>query len=219
MRLFRAVVIAFAAVAPIAIGVAFGQTNDRTIPVPRITGPLPVTADSYPELAANRVQFLVDLSKAGYVEEEFLVTGTANVYDWLADGGVSVRTPNAPYTTRILIRRPTTPAKFSGNVILEAFENNRSFDWAFIWGLSNEYFIEHGDAWVGVTHNTESIAALKKFNPQRYVSLSMANPNPNEACGSAGAKSNVEAGLKYDIFSQIAAALKSAAGPMPGIQS
>jgi len=36
----------------------------------KLTGPLPVTADSYPFLAANRVFQPLDLNKAGYVEEE-----------------------------------------------------------------------------------------------------------------------------------------------------
>ena len=64
--------------------------------VPKLTGPIPVTADSFPFLAANRVFQPLDLQKAGYVEEEFIVSGTANVYDWNADGSLTVKTPNAP---------------------------------------------------------------------------------------------------------------------------
>src|ERR1700731_106529 len=70
--------------------------------VPKLTGPIPVTADSFPFLAANRVFQPLDLKKAGYVEEEFIVSGTSNVYDWAADGSLTVKTPNAPYSTRIL---------------------------------------------------------------------------------------------------------------------
>jgi hypothetical protein len=196
---------------------AIGSAQSTVIPA-RTSGPVASGKDNYAFLSANRVQFVVDLQKAGYVEEEFLVSGTANVYDWLADGSVKVKTANAPYTTRILIRRPATSSKFSGNVILEPFENNRSFDWAFLWPASYEYFLDHGDAWVGVTHNPEAIAALKKFNPARYASLSMANPAPDVSCGPANSKSDVEAGLKFDIFSQVAAALKSPTGPMPGFK-
>ena len=50
--------------------------------MPKLTGPIPVTADSFPFLAANRVFLPLDLQKAGYVEEEFIVSGTANVYDF-----------------------------------------------------------------------------------------------------------------------------------------
>src|SRR6266849_648735 len=87
--------------------------------VPRPTGPIAVTPESYPFMAARRAQEIVDLEKLGYIEEEFFVSGTANVYDWNADGSLIVRTANAPYTTRILVRRPATPSRFSGTVIVE----------------------------------------------------------------------------------------------------
>ena len=76
------------------------------VPIPRVTGPIPVTAESYPLMAAGKLQDAVDLAALGYVEEEFFVSGAANVYDWAADGALTVKTANAPYTTRILVRRP-----------------------------------------------------------------------------------------------------------------
>src|SRR5262245_36676517 len=162
----------------------------------KAVGPLQTDKDDFPFLQANRVQAVVDLPKLGYVEEEFIVSGTANVYEWTPDG-VKVKAPNAPYTSRILIRRPANAAKFSGNVIFETFENARSFDWAFLWAASHDYFIEHGDAWVGLTHNPQAIDSLKKFNAKRYASLSMANPTPNETCGPNQAKSEAEMGLQF----------------------
>src|SRR5271157_1536863 len=130
-----------------------------TVPVPKVTGPIAVTADSYPLAAANRLQTKYDLAKAGYVEEEFLVSGTANVYNWNADNSISVKTAGAPYTTRILVRRPADAAKFSGDVIVENLENTRAYDWNFIWAYSADYFMEHGGAWVGITHLPAAIAA------------------------------------------------------------
>ena len=196
--------------------VAVAQTAN-VVPVPRATL-VPATADSFPFLAANRVQEVVDLAKLGYVEEEFVISGTANVYNWGTDGNLTVKTANAPYTTRILVRRPANAAKFSGNVIVEPLENTRRFDWAFLWAISHDYFTEHGDAWVGVTHNPQAIEALKTFNARRYASLSLANPNPSETCGPQNARSDSEPGLKFDILSQIAALFKSnsSSGPMPG---
>jgi len=64
------------------------QKSSTPVPI-GVTGPIPVTADSYPLMASNKLQVVVDLPKAGYVEEEFFVSGRANVYDWAADGGVS----------------------------------------------------------------------------------------------------------------------------------
>src|SRR2546426_6401239 len=140
-------------------------------PVPKVTGPIPVTADSYPFMAANHNTPSIDLSKLGYVEEEYIVTGNANVYDWAADGTLSVKTPNAPYGTRILVRRPKDRARFSGSVIVELLFPARRFDWAMMWGFSHDYLTEHGDAWVGIS--LPAVAdGLKKFNPTRYAAVS-----------------------------------------------
>ncbi len=202
----------------IVIGLATSAAAQTAIPLPRVTGPVPVTADSFPWLASTRTQEVVDLAKAGYVEEEYIISGTANIYDWAADGRISVKTPNAPYTTRILVRRPADAAKFSGNVIVEPLNEARSYDWSFLWALSHPYFIEHGDAFVGITHMPQNIDALKKFNPARYTALSFANPNPAETCGPQNATSPTEEGLHWDIYSQVGALLKSkpAAGPLAG---
>ena len=70
-------------------------------PVPKFTGPIPVTADSYPFLDAAHSLVPFDLAKYGYVEQEFIVSGNANVYDWAADGSLSVKTEKAPYAARI----------------------------------------------------------------------------------------------------------------------
>ena len=67
--------------------------------IPAVKGPIPVTANSYPFGAAFRTNAPQDLSKVGYVEEEYLVSGFANVYDFGADSNVVVKTPHAPYTT------------------------------------------------------------------------------------------------------------------------
>src|SRR2546428_5848867 len=186
-------------------------------PLPKVTGPIPVTADSYPFLAANRTTPAMDLSKLGYVEEEFIVTGTANVYDWAADGTLSVKTPNAPYGTRILVRRPKDAARFSGSVMVELLFPARRFDWSMMWGFSHDYVTEHGDAWVGIS--LPAVAdGLKKFNPTRYAAVSFANPTPNAPCGNSPARASEE-GLRWDMISQVGALLKSnAAGPLGGLR-
>ena len=68
--------------------------------IPAVIGPIPVTGDSYPLDAANHSVAPQDLSKFGYVEEEYFVSGAANVYDLDSSGKAKVRTANAPYTTR-----------------------------------------------------------------------------------------------------------------------
>jgi hypothetical protein len=191
----------------------------QTVPVPKITA-LPVTADSYPFNSASHDLEPLDLAKLGYTEAEFIVSGTANVYDWAADGSLMVKTPNAPYANRILVRHPSNASKFSGTVVVELMNPARRFDWPMMWGYAHEHFIEHGDAWVGITM-PGAIQGLKKFNPTRYAAVSFAAPGPS-ACAANGknAAPDQEEGLRWDMFSQVAAALKStvAGAPMAGLK-
>src|SRR5262249_19101286 len=127
-----------------ALVLAVGAT-----PVPKAVGPVPTTTESFPFMAADRATPDFDLAKAGYIEEEFFVSGTANVYDWASDGSVTAKTPNAPYTTRVLVRRPRN--NFSGTVIVELLFPARRFDWSMMWGFSHDYIIDNKHAWVGIT--------------------------------------------------------------------
>lgn len=181
----------------------------QSVPLPKVTS-VPTTATSYPFLAASHNLVPIDLAKAGYVEEEFIVSGSANVYDWGPDGKLSVKAPGAPYATRILVRRPADPARFSGLAVIELPNTARRADWAMMWGYTEEYLLEHGDAWVAVTMPA-AIGGLKKFNPARYADVSFANPGACPA-GPNGA-SDIEDGLKWDALSQVAAALKNKAVP------
>ena len=78
-----------------------------TVPVPKVTGPIPNTSTSQPLMAANVNLPPIDLAARGYVEEEFFVSGIANVYHWETNGTIKVRSSGLPYTTRILVRRPS----------------------------------------------------------------------------------------------------------------
>ena len=66
----------------------FIQLNAAT-PLPVVHGPLPVAADSYPFGAADHTRVPTDLKKIGYVEEEFLAEGKANIYEWPEQGAVN----------------------------------------------------------------------------------------------------------------------------------
>jgi hypothetical protein len=219
-RWFASLAVLFALMGSAAPAAA--QEAPVPTPAPQVRGPIPVTAGSYPLMASARLQTIVDLPAHGYVEEEFFVSGGANVYDWGADGRLTVRTANAPYATRIMLRRPADPRRFSGNVIVEIGNVGRGYDFSFTWGLSHDSFIENGDAWVGITYAPENIAALQAFDAARYAPLSMANPTPNARCpagsGAAAAPSATEEGLRWDMMSQVGALLKAArpGGPLAG---
>ena len=120
-------------------------------PVPTVRGPLPVTPTSYPFGAADHQRVPEDLDRYGYVEEEYLVSGTANVYRWPAGGPAVVRTAGAPYTTRVLVRRPASRDAFSGNVVVEMLNPSNLYDLNIGWALSHRQFLDRGDVWVGIT--------------------------------------------------------------------
>jgi hypothetical protein len=52
------------------------------VSIPSVAGPLKVTEDSYAFSSAAATIVPQDLSKFGYVEEEFFVSGKANVLDF-----------------------------------------------------------------------------------------------------------------------------------------
>src|SRR6516225_3994939 len=157
---------------------------DAPVPVPSSVA-LPMTTPTgggpyssypaFPFLRASRLMVPLDLAKSGYTEDEFLISGKANVYDWAADGTLSVKTPDAPYATRILVRHPSDPAKFSGAVVVEILNAARTWDWSMMWGYLWPQIMEHGDAWVGVTM-PGGVPGLKKYDHARYGLVSFQNP-------------------------------------------
>lgn len=195
----------------VAASAVWGQTPVPKATLVPITHFAPELSKSPPEAAAlmtaDRYLVPLDLSKSGYVEEEYFVSGNANVYDWGADGKLVVKTANAPYTTRIRVRRPKDPAKFSGAVVVELPNTARRFDWDMMWGYLGDEIMARGDGWVGITA-PGALPGLKNFNPVRYASLSYANPTPGNCADGRPAPAQ-EDGLKWDAYSQIGALIKS----------
>ena len=189
--------------------------------IPAVAGPIPVTADSYPFCSASRTNAPQDLSGVGYVEEEYLVVGFANIYDFNADGKVVVKTSNAQYGTRLLLRRPVSSKKFSGTVVVELLNPTALYDLDFQWQFTRDYFIEHGDAWVGITSKPIAAKALKTFDPKRYAAVSWANPLPaDQTCSNPvsllpDSTPATENGLIWDIVSQVGVLLKSGVAQNP----
>ena len=188
------------------------------VPLPTVTGPIPVTATSRP-FEDRLGPPLVALEKANYVDQEFFVSGFANVYDWDASGNPVVRTPDAPYTTRIIVRRPANLKKFSGTVWVEPLNPSLAIDLDRMWQLHYEQILRDGDAYVGITSKPIAMVALQNFDPVRYAPLSMANPLPpdQQTCGrlpgepgyNLNSSKLYENGLIWDIISQVGAVLKS----------
>jgi hypothetical protein len=137
----------------------------------------------------------VDLAAQGYVEEEFIVSGTANVYRYGADGAVEVDREGVPYATRILMRRPQSPRRFSGNVHVETSHPQYGFN--VVWSQTFDYLLANGDAYVSITtrrtnNGSSAIEGLEAFDPVRYAPLDF-----------------TEDGLNWDIIGQVGRLLKT----------
>lgn len=86
----------------------------------RWIGPLPETAQSriFSPIVLTGTREDAALKAAGFVQEEYLLSGEGNSYVEQADGAVSVGTAGIAYTTRLVIVRPRDPRKFNGVVQL-----------------------------------------------------------------------------------------------------
>src|SRR5262245_16440632 len=90
------------------------------VPVPTLRGPITPAGGAFIAPPGS-----VDLAGSGYLEEEYFMSGTARAYvasGPLRDDGKWTAARNgesADYVTRILVRRPSTPSKFNGTVIVE----------------------------------------------------------------------------------------------------
>ena len=204
-----ALVVAQAAALLLAAGVSHAAT-----PLPKVKGPLRATASSYPFGAADHQRRPQRLGRSGYVEREYIVRGRANVYDWPASsGGAVVRTANAPYVTRVLVRRPRRSGRVSGTVWVEFLNPSNLFELNIGWALAHRQLMRDGDVWVGITAKPVAIEALKNFDARRYRSLSFANPPSlgNSAnCTALQAalekkptREDAENGLAWDVYSQV----------------
>jgi hypothetical protein len=142
---------------------------------------------------------------AGYMEEEWFVTGAARSYtragEWTTDGRWSVDPDeSANYTVRILVRRPEDSSAFNGVVVVEWLNVTAMSEGAADYSQMEEELLRSGYAWVGVGAQAVGIHApntgLKAWDPQRYEAL--AHPGDR---------------FSYDIFSQVATLLRETNSP------
>lgn len=127
--------------------------------LPRTTASVPlgtVVASDAASLRGAPSDNAVALAKRGFVEEEYLVTGSA---------------AGLPYATRLLVRRPAKKEDFFATLVIEPLrEGDQS---APVWASTWPYLTDHGDGWAGWTDSRADVAALKKFDPGRYAALTI----------------------------------------------
>ena len=135
-----------------------------------ITGPGPMF-DSAPSHAKG-----LGPGDFDYVTREYFVSGTAN---------------GSPYTTRVVVRMPNDPSRFSGLVLAESMHSSGA---AHAYEFTAAYTMDSGHAAVEIL--TTSPAQFVELNPERYRDL------------------KIEDGQANDILAQVGALVKSANGPL-----
>ena len=147
------------------------------------------------------------LASAGYVEQEFHISGQATRYTVAGNATATVRSTGHPYSTRIVVRRPVSARAFNGVVIAEWYNVSNQWDQEVDWFQTHEHLLREGYAWVGVSAQpvgVHSATGLKAWSPPRYGALNV------NAGGTITDNS-----LSYDIFSQAVKSLRSPAGTDP----
>ena len=143
----------------------------------------------------------IDLAGSGYVEEEFFIAGTANRYTTpelatgrIVDGG-------HPYKTRLVVRRPTSPARFNGTVVVEWNNVTAGRDLDIYWFQAGAHFVRNGYVWIGVSAQAVGVNHLRQWSPARYGSLDVTHDGMVE-----------DDALSYDIFSAVGKAVREPGG-------
>jgi len=152
-----------------------------------------------------------DLAALGYEEAEYLVTGTASSYELKGERGEDGRwdvvpAAEAPFRTRIVVRRPSDPSRFSGVVIVEWHNVSAGLDAAPDWGFFHRAASAAGHVFVGVSAQKAGIDGggiaegihLKLLDPGRYAQLD----HPGDA-------------WSFDIFTQVGRLLRLPADENP----
>src|SRR5262252_1331666 len=155
----------------------------------------------------------MDLKKAGYVEQEYFVSGIATRFPSNPANPTTESTAigSMPYTTRIVVRRPADPSRFTGTVVVDWQNVTAGHDIDTEWSSSGDFFVRSGWAWVGASVQRVGVngadpgptagLGLKQWSPTRYASLDLT------LAGTVRDDSQ-----SFDVFTQIAALAKHA-GP------
>lgn len=174
-----------------------------------ITGPLSGGAHGW-----SFAGYFGAISQRGYLEEEFFLAGTARRYEPVgvqgSDGKWAVEAAGeAPYKTRILVKRPQDAAKFNGTVVVE-WANVTLGHELIIADLPGIYdgfaHVSVSSQFVGLHGFDSNPMGLVAWDAQRYGSLS----HPGDS-------------YSYDIFTQAGRAVgpqrdRSGIDPMGGLK-
>lgn len=156
--------------------------------------------------SAMVVAGMTDVTKLGYTETEYFLSGAATAYasdtPLSSDGKWTVRDGGtSPYVTRVVVRRPKDASKFNGTVLVEWLNVTGGLDTGPDWSYMQPEIVRSGYAWVGVSAQRVGVEGggivlgenrvLKVYDPARYGVLS----HPGDS-------------FSYDMFSQVGAVVR-----------
>ncbi|RMB60239.1 hypothetical protein EAX62_11215 [Tessaracoccus antarcticus] len=159
--------------------------------IPEVQGPILEDDTTHMFSSMKRARVPFDVADYGYVEEEYFLSGTSNVYDD-ASGDVAVVTEDVPYVNRIIVRRPAKAADSSGVIDVEVTNASNGFAGEDMWRRLWQHHFANGDTYVGIVSKPSQIEALKTYDPVRYAPVAWD-----------------EEGQAWDIIAQMGALLKS----------
>jgi hypothetical protein len=145
-----------------------------------------------------------DLGIVGYQQSELSLTGTADAYaptsPLTTDGRWAVApSSQAPFTTRMIVHRPSDPARFNGTVYVEWLNVSIGTDVGVDWGFGHNEIVRRGAAWVGVSAQAVGLNSIKAADPVRYAALA----HPGDS-------------FSYDMFTQAGEAVRGDAATVLG---
>jgi len=191
-------------------GGAVGPQRSGAQPVPTVSGP--VTGG---QGRPNLIMTTFDLGRFGYEMQEYFIAGDAAAYtsaEPLTTNGRWTVIPSGrePFTTRMVVVRPTNPKRFNGTAIVEWLNVTPGFDNPAGWMMSHLVMLREGMAWVGVSAQAAGVqggiatvgglppGGLKAADPDRYATLT----HPGDS-------------YSYDIFSQAGRAVRGQGAVRP----
>lgn len=179
--------------------------------LPLVEGPIPCSDTSHPFCAMAYSRVPLQLVEYGYIEEEFFLESTVNVYDVDSNNDPIILKTDMPYKNRILVRKPADMSKFSGRVYVDILNATQNYDIEDLWHRIYLWCMENGHGYVGITSKPVNVMSLKYFDFERYESLNWSSDKavPQPAVLRYSTIPGTEEGLFWDMLGQLANLLKN----------
>jgi hypothetical protein len=169
---------------------AHDSHDDGHVPVPDVEGPVTGGARTGRPMSAS----VADVARYGYLEEEYLVSGTAR--------GAGGADDTAPYTTRIIVHRPVDRRDFNGTLVVNWPNVTEQTDVPFSWANKFDHAMRNGYAMAIASVQKQGVdgspLALQAWDPARYADVR----HPGDE-------------YSFDMFSQAVQALRHRPRPSP----